>query len=256
MVRKKNALTMLLGLVMLSAMINSNAGGYDQYPTWESVPDSPQNVWTHYSGFFYLGVSGGYAWSDWSDLGFSSAYTDIFPTATTISANDGGDTWGLLLGYQFTPHFAVEIGGYDLFDGDRQIRTKDQSLVNQQLFNDDASSYIIYAAVKAMLPLSQKFDVFAKLGPLYRSIDHTNDCSVTNTSTDVTTNCSETPPVLSDSYDWSAFIAAGAEMYLIPQVPIAIQWYYVPGNGGSSDSDDAPSINALVGTISYALRPL
>ncbi|MCH9644869.1 MAG: outer membrane beta-barrel protein [Gammaproteobacteria bacterium] len=57
---------------------------------------------------FYFGVGGGYGDSDWDEL-----VTDpnaAASEAAPISAKSGGFTYKAFMGYQFTRHFAVEMG--------------------------------------------------------------------------------------------------------------------------------------------------
>ncbi len=68
---------------------------------------------------------------------------------------------GLDAGYQFNKYFATEIGG--LYFADTTI-TKITADSGDNLELKSKNNYAIYAALKGMLPISNSFSLFAKLG--------------------------------------------------------------------------------------------
>lgn len=56
---------------------------------------------------FYIGISGGYGTTTWNQL-VSRNQTAAMTLATPIRAEEGGATWGVFGGYEFSPAFALE----------------------------------------------------------------------------------------------------------------------------------------------------
>lgn len=57
----------------------------------------------------YLGVIGGYGSTTWDGLVPSTRYQNAaMSMSTPIEVNEGGGVWGLLVGYEFSPYFAIE----------------------------------------------------------------------------------------------------------------------------------------------------
>lgn len=64
-------------------------------PAFASVPNP-----------IYIGISGGYGSTTWSQLTVNSSSPAA--ASSPIAANDDGFVWGFLLGYQFSKNFALE----------------------------------------------------------------------------------------------------------------------------------------------------
>jgi hypothetical protein len=65
-----------------------------------------------YSNSFYVGLMSGYGSTTWEGLVATAEHQNIaISMSTPISIKEGGTTWGLFSGYEFTPFFAVE-GNY------------------------------------------------------------------------------------------------------------------------------------------------
>lgn len=58
---------------------------------------------------FYLGVIGGYGETTWQGLvPAKKNQNPALMLSTPIRVEEGGTTWGVLVGYEFTPNFAIE----------------------------------------------------------------------------------------------------------------------------------------------------
>lgn len=58
---------------------------------------------------FYVGVMGGYGSTTWKGLVPNKINQNLaISMSTPIDTREGGDTWGVFVGHEFTPFFAVE----------------------------------------------------------------------------------------------------------------------------------------------------
>lgn len=58
---------------------------------------------------FYFGISGGYGSTTWKGLVPSAdKQNEALSISIPINVQEGGEAWGAQLGYEFTPHFAIE----------------------------------------------------------------------------------------------------------------------------------------------------
>ena len=58
----------------------------------------------------YIGLIGGYGSTTWDGLVPSNRNQNIaMNMSTPIAVEEGGNVWGVLAGYEFSPHFAVEV---------------------------------------------------------------------------------------------------------------------------------------------------
>ena len=58
---------------------------------------------------FYIGAIGGYGSTTWQGLVPSKENQNIaLKLSTPINVEEGGSTWGIMTGYEFTPFFAIE----------------------------------------------------------------------------------------------------------------------------------------------------
>lgn len=120
--------------------------------------------------FFYVGLMSGVANVDWS----STVSTDVSSYGSNpLSADGVGALFGADVGYQFSPHFAVE---------GEVIRMPDTRLTFYYIlpfppFNNDylnqsvVTSHMTFAAVtfKVIAPLpNSKFSLFVDAGPAYQ----------------------------------------------------------------------------------------
>lgn len=96
--RYLRAVMLLFGIIGLPLCFFWNSA----YP--ESVP--PLSIY-HYKA--YAGIMGGYGSTIWDGLVPTSDNQNVaMNISTPIAVEEGGGVWGLLLGYELTPYFAIE----------------------------------------------------------------------------------------------------------------------------------------------------
>ena len=147
------------------------------------------------------------------------------------TSGSGGDTWKVQLGYQFNKNFAVE-GGYFRLGEIRYNLTSNQDNLNlyakTEGWNLDAAG---------ILPVTDWFDMFAKLG-VARSMAKVNAAaSISGTSGSLNTNDDR----------WSPHYGFGFNFALIHPVMLRLEYerYYRLG----TDND-----RVTVGSVGLAFR--
>lgn len=79
------------------------------FQTFTLITLSFVSVTAAYSYPFYAGVSGGYGSTTWRGLVPSTdKQNDALSISIPIDVQEGGEMWGAQVGYEFTPHFAIE----------------------------------------------------------------------------------------------------------------------------------------------------
>ena len=196
--------------------------------------------------FAYLGVSAGWAYSNWNNFIFSGA---------GINADTNGFSAGGKIGYQFLDNFGIEGGGFVLPDSDQSVFLAANPPFPGVNLSGEVDSWFAYGAatIRASLPFDPFFHVMGKVGGVYRAL---------NRSGDLYNN------VGNGNYATVIF-GATLEYDLAPyNLPIAlgVDYYYIPGSedsffktsnlNNSNDIDDvvnknaAPAAQVVVATIS------
>ena len=106
-----------------------------------------------------LGASSAYAFTQpvgWY-LGGNLGYARIFKTLEGFKEDNDGFAYSVDGGYQFRPYFALESG----FVGLPNMHAKDKITGKKFVGRDN---HLLYVTSKIMLPLFNRFSVFAKLG--------------------------------------------------------------------------------------------
>lgn len=181
--------------------------------------------------FAYLGLSPGWAYSDWNHFIISG-----LPS----SADTNGFTYGGKLGFQFSDHFGIEGGGFVLPNSNQTVSG----------VSGTVKSWFAYGAatIRAAFPGSPFFHIMGKVGGVYRALDHNGDL-YTNVG----------------NGNYATVIFGGGLEYDLAAVnlPIAlgVDYLFVPGTNYSWLQNSSPFINAnaapaaqvVVGTLSLRL---
>lgn len=143
--------------------------------TWGNVAQAETEGW-------YFGVSGGLTMADMSKSGLDQDFVDIFALAlneafgisadaafvdSSLDDNDKG--WGIHIGYRINRWVAAEVGymNFGEFNYVSQVQLQDDGEVF--IFDADArlTSQGPFAAVLAMFPIGERFDLHARGGILF-----------------------------------------------------------------------------------------
>lgn len=187
----------------------------------------------------YIDLAAGFASVDWVHFGQGSfdGYSVVMGTGTvgSVTSNGhGGFTYGFDAGYQVNKYFGIEGGWFDL---PTVKGTSDVSVVLPSL---RTSSWFAYLALKLIVPITDHFQAFAKVGGGYRSLKHSN------TATTV-------PGFGPTSTNYISGVAGGGLQYWFgDHWTIAVQDLYMFKNtSGGSISRRAPGANLVLGSVGY-----
>ncbi len=152
--------------------------------------------------FLYVDINFGYARHNWSDTGTSHSFTGSYSTSNI----KGGFTVGANVGYQLMKYFALE-GGYFYLP---QAKANAGSAGNVTI-----KSWFAYGAAKGILPINDRFNVFAKLGTAY-----------VNGHFEGTTRLFGS--FFSSGDFWQVLAGAGMQFYIIENLALTAQFMYIP----------------------------
>ena len=115
---------------------------------WESHP-------------FYIGIEGGWGCTDWSQLRVRATNADEYATlslSAPITAGDKGITYGVMVGYEISPHFALEAN-YMRFPNTPVYFEPEGSLYffDNGLNSLRSSTYVYNAVGKFMVEIRLRF---------------------------------------------------------------------------------------------------
>lgn len=178
--------------------------------------------------YVYVGGELGWAHSDWSDF-------------TNSTADNGGVVYGGKLGYQATRRFGAEVGGFVL----------PKSTIDFDLFSASGTikSWAAYAAATFRFPLlkNERLYLRGKVGPVYRSLDH-----------------SDALGSLGTGHYWTAILGASLNYAFGNDSahPIILGFEYSNifgsrdswSSNGNINANAAPSAQIYAATLSFAFR--
>ncbi len=197
--------------------------------------------------YLYLGLSAGWAYSNWQDF---------IATGAPISADTNGFTAGGKIGYQFLDFFGVEGGGFYLPESDQSVTFYPPAGSNYYPFTltGHVNSWFAYGAATIRAPLFDPFfHVIGKVGGVYRQLDHSG-------------NLYKNVDDSNDDNNYATVIfGASIEYDLAPyHLPIAVgaDYYYIPGSNETFfkfnnnvdvtvNEDAAPPVQVVVATITF-----
>jgi hypothetical protein len=190
--------------------------------------------------FAYLGVSAGWAFSDWNNFILSGSGAD---------ADTNGFAFGGKLGFQFSDHFGIEGGAFMLPDSDQSVHVVDEFGVPHNL-SGEVDSWFAYGAatIRASLPINPFFHFMGKVGGVYRALNRSG-----NLYEDVG-NGSYATVIFGAGFDYDL------GMYNLP-LAVGVDYLYVPGSNDSFfainnknipivNQDAAPAAQVVVATLS------
>jgi len=119
------------------------------------------------SGFFYAGLKAGKA--DYGDLIFCGACDQDRSEFSKIS--DSPFAFGVFGGYQINTYIAAELTLIDLGSAEFHLRPSTVGPANTGPGYFETQSRSIDSSLKGILPLGDRFEVFAKLGLHYFELD-------------------------------------------------------------------------------------
>lgn len=115
----------------------------------------------------YIGGLAGYGSTTWKGLVPSRENQNIaMSMSTPISAQEGGSTWGVLLGYEFTPYFALEANYVDypdaavLFDEFSLFAFDNDGLLS---FRTHTEAFSLMAKIMLIIP-DTAFRIYSSAG--------------------------------------------------------------------------------------------
>lgn len=213
------------------------AGGPDVAPACPVCPVT-------FVPYLYLGLSAGWAYSNWQDF---------VATGAPVDADTNGFTAGGKIGYQFSDFFGIEGGGFYLPQSDQSVTFYPQ-YANAFTLHGQIDSWFAYGAATIRAPLFDPFfHVSGKVGGAYRQLDHSG--SLYNNVND------------NDDDNNYATVIFGAtlEYDLAPyHVPLTVgaDYYYIPGSNSTFfkfnnntnvtvNDGAAPPVQVVVGTLVF-----
>jgi len=224
---KKPIISLLVGIFLCFATATF-AGG--------TVPDSnpPIPVPLDYSGV-YVDMGLGYVNVDWSgsSIGAFNNFSAAVMGAATNNA-DGGFTFGGDIGYQINRYVGFEFGWYSLpkVTGLSDVTPMTPALI--------LKSWLAYAALKGMIPISGKLDIFGKVGIAYRSLRYTGAASITSGFGGQINQF------------WSYVFGAGLQYWLSENWVVATQYLYFSDSSNTSFvTRQGPAANMVTLNLGY-----
>ena len=180
--------------------------------------------------FAYLGVSAGWAYSDWFDFIVSS---------DEKTADTNGFAYGGKIGYQFSDLFGVEGGGFGLPRSNQSVND----------VSGKVNSWIAYGAgtIRAPFPGHPWLHIMGKVGGVYRAVNHDGELYES---------------IHSDDNYGTVLFGGTVEYDLVPYhwpLAVAVDYYYVPGSNDAWLSSNpiglneaaAPAAQIVVGTLTF-----
>lgn len=188
---------------------------------------------TDYAGFYVEGDVA-YAAINWADSSVI-AFTEppfVLPLPRGLRSGFAG---GLDVGYQFNPHWAVELGSYNL----PTVKLLQLTTPPNAPILLSYRSWLMYLTAKMMVPVASYVCLFFKAGPGYRKVTRTRALVRTV-----------------KAYYWAPLFGVGAQFYLTESVMISLQYermagYQRPVTPTSTDRLNAPSVNLVVAALGY-----
>jgi opacity protein-like surface antigen len=225
----KKLITSLLSVFLLCTASLAFAGG-------NYVPDSNPPVADpiDYSGV-YVDFGLGYALVNWKDAS-TGAFNNFSPTVTggTSSNGNGGFSFGVDVGYQINRYLGLEFGWYYL------PKVKGNTDVMPALQPLTIKSWAAYLALKGMVPITRKLDIFVKVGPAYRYLRYSA------TGSTMSGFGSQ-----SNQY-WTLMAGAGLQYWLDENWVVAVQYIYIGHCAETAKiTRQAPAANLVLVNLGY-----
>jgi outer membrane autotransporter protein len=174
---------------------------------------------------FYVGGQVGYAHTNFAN-------TDSQNNITSADIDNDGIGWGGLVGYQFNPYAAVELGYLGAYG--MKVQNPNGFPISESL-----NMQMVDLLVKGILPLNDVVSIYGKAGvasvraTAAYSIDFPTGFSYPTLEA---TSVTETKPVIGAGISWD----------IKPRLPLDISWLHVDQNGGK-----IPSADFLLVGLSY-----
>lgn len=115
--------------------------------------------------YFYLGLKAGQ--SDYSDLIFCGECETVRSDFTQI--DDTPFVYGVFAGYQWTQYFATEISYLEMGKAELSVTPREVGVPQTSTSTLDVNSRSIDTSAIGILPLGERFELFAKVGLHYYS---------------------------------------------------------------------------------------
>ncbi len=226
-----------------------------------SLPVHAGAMGAEYTGPSYKGIyveaNVGYANHPWTnDRTPTSGLENQLGVLVKTSNMNGGAIGGADIGYQFTPHIALE-GGWFYIPKTSYNRYRTVELpVAQTTFTlpegtqVNINSGVAYLAFKGIIPIHEQFNAFAKLGAAY-TYNSTNvnlPASLVNSPTVYTTD---------HSNYWNPLLGFGLQYATMNNWLFNVQYNYVPAyRQASSNHFITPSIQTVTFGLGYKFATL
>ena len=206
--------------VLIAAVLGSSAANALAQQRAQPVSDL---------GVYVLG-SIGRAKVDIDNAGIDASVRAAGAATSTTSSDDNVSAWKLGLGYQFNRNFAVEVSYAD-FDGFslNTVTTGPAGSVTGQI---DAKAYSL--DLVGVVPLSPRFDLFARVGVYYWDVDARVAGVVGGVTTAISTS--------EDGTDWKAGV--GARYNFTRNFGIQLEWerYNDVGDSATTGKSDVDMV--------------
>jgi len=222
---KKLIISLLFGMSLCSISAVFAGGPMDAV-----APPEPVD----YSGV-YVDLSAGYANVNWSSstIGVLNGFSPTVNGAPNGNAR-GGFSGGGDIGYQINRYLGLEFAWYSL------PKVTGVSDVAMTLPAVTIRSWVADFALKMMAPIWGKLDIFAKVGPSYRSLRYTGTGSITAGFGGQ-----------KDQY-WSVMFAAGLQYWLDQNWVISAQYlHFAEYTRGGNVNRQAPTAHLYMGSVGY-----
>lgn len=173
---------------------------------------------------WYLGLQAGYADTDYSTSDSANYFKNTLNVSgTSKQSNDNSGAVGrVYLGYQFMDYLAAEVGYsyYEKYDYNNLYGVNNASGDLQQQTGD--------LVLKPILPLSQKFDLYAIAGAAYVHTQASVDSTAKNAGITDKTQTAVRPEY-----------GLGAEMYFKQYWSVDLSWREFTSGGNVEQSQQA-----------------
>jgi OOP family OmpA-OmpF porin len=165
---------------------------------------------------FVGGLQGGYGQTNWKT-------SDFDPFSDFISVSDDGFAGRIYVGYDFNKYLGLQTGYTYLPDTDFTINVSNISET------ETANTYALDLVLKASLPVTDQFSVFAKGGVSYlkASSDEANESNT------------------------GLAYGAGVAYQITPNVGVDASWTRYSGKGSAGDDNYLPDADAFLFGVSY-----
>lgn len=178
---------------------------------------------------FYIGGSIGGATADVGDADreLSAAFTSVGATNINTTSDDTDFSYKLFAGYKFNKNFAVEGGYADL----GKYTASGSSLLRGRTLTADADSeaYAVFVDVVGILPASEEFSVFGKVGGAYAHTKTNSSASFVGLSASDNATSSKFVPKL----------GLGAQYYVTKAVALRAEYEYYFNVGDKNETGES-----------------